>query len=100
MSASSTSYSTPKYLSTTYLPDPSTHPELVQIHAHAIDLARQAGAYLRKENARWRNAMGQMRESEEKGGNSVDLVTESDKEVERMIREGVLERYPNHKVRM
>lgn len=44
--------------------------------------------------------MGQMRESEEKGGNSVDLVTESDKEVERMIREGVLGRYPKHKVRL
>ncbi|KAF8314053.1 inositol monophosphatase, partial [Clavulina sp. PMI_390] len=68
---------------------------LLQIHTHAITLARQAGSYLRRENNRWRR-LAKQRESVKKAENAVDLVTESDVEVERMIREGVKERWPEH----
>lgn len=70
---------------------------LLSIHAFTITLARRAGAYLRKENTRWRR-LHKQRSSLVKGANTVDLVTESDLEVERIIREAVREAYPNHDV--
>lgn len=70
---------------------------LLSIHAFTIALARRAGAYLRKENTRWRR-LHKQRSSSVKGSNAVDLVTESDLEVERIIREAVRGAYPKHDV--
>lgn len=70
---------------------------LLSIHAFTTGLARRAGAYLRKENTRWRR-LHKQRSSLVKGSNAVDLVTESDLEVERIIREAVREAYPKHDV--
>lgn len=72
---------------------------VLAIHAFAIGLARRAGGYLRKENNRWRR-LAKHRTSEEKGANAVDLVSESDLEVERMIHQSVRETYPDHQVRL
>ncbi|KAF9465947.1 hypothetical protein BDZ94DRAFT_1252643 [Collybia nuda] len=66
--------------------------ELRDLHEFACKLARTAGAYLRNDQIRRRRiALG----TEEKL-NSVDLVTAADKSVERLIRDSVKDRYPEH----
>jgi fructose-1,6-bisphosphatase/inositol monophosphatase family enzyme len=70
--------------------------ELRAIHDLAVSLARAAGKYLRSETDRWRSLRRQ-RDTTEKL-NSVDLVTESDLHVEKLIREGILSAYPQHQV--
>ncbi|THH18823.1 hypothetical protein EW146_g2237 [Bondarzewia mesenterica] len=68
--------------------------DLEKLHAFACDLARQAGQRLREDQLR-RQSSATHKNTREKM-NSVDLVTEVDEGIERLIRTAVKERYPNH----
>ncbi|KAK7466390.1 hypothetical protein VKT23_005113 [Stygiomarasmius scandens] len=66
--------------------------ELEKLHAFACDLARHAGKYLREDQVRRQKKALETREKL----NSVDLVTDADESVEKLIREAVLSQYPDH----
>ncbi|KAF9062991.1 hypothetical protein BDP27DRAFT_1427294 [Rhodocollybia butyracea] len=63
---------------------------LKKLHDFASVLARRAGQYLRTEQTR-RHAF-----SAREKLNSVDLVTAADEGVEKLIRDAILEEYPDH----
>uniref|UniRef100_A0A0W0GCD1 Inositol-1-monophosphatase n=1 Tax=Moniliophthora roreri TaxID=221103 RepID=A0A0W0GCD1_MONRR len=66
--------------------------ELTELHKFACNLARKAGQYLRKDQiCRRTNAL----DTREKL-NSVDLVTQADEGVEKVIREAIRSEYPDH----
>jgi myo-inositol-1(or 4)-monophosphatase len=73
--------------------------ELDGIYAFAVKLGRQAGkmlmdaAQLRIEG---KDATGQEKEHVQKE-NAVDLVTETDEDVEAFIKKEIADRYPQHK---
>ncbi|PFH51624.1 hypothetical protein AMATHDRAFT_2900 [Amanita thiersii Skay4041] len=67
--------------------------ELEELHAFACGVARLAGNFLREEQVRRRRASA-LRTKEKQ--NSVDLVTSSDVAVEKMIRQSIQSRYPDH----
>ncbi|KAJ6621332.1 hypothetical protein B0H10DRAFT_2018013 [Mycena sp. CBHHK59/15] len=71
---------------------PST--DLQKLHDFACNLARRAGGYLRQDQRARRNIANALAEKEKL--NSVDLVTDADEAIEKMIREAVLAEYPDH----
>ncbi|THU97759.1 inositol monophosphatase, partial [Dendrothele bispora CBS 962.96] len=66
--------------------------ELEKLHDFSCALARRAGKYLREDQVRRRKKALETREKL----NSVDLVTDADEGVEKLIREAVLAEYPDH----
>jgi myo-inositol-1(or 4)-monophosphatase len=73
--------------------------ELDDIYAFAVNLGRQAGkmlvnaAQLRIDGG---SATGQEKEHVQKE-NAVDLVTETDEDVEAFIKKAIADRFPQHK---
>ncbi|GAA99555.1 uncharacterized protein L969DRAFT_73647 [Mixia osmundae IAM 14324] len=61
----------------------------------SIDLARRAGAIIKEASAkRWQNANVQIDSSKK---NRVDLVTETDQRVEKVVKEAIAQTFPQHK---
>jgi myo-inositol-1(or 4)-monophosphatase len=73
--------------------------ELDEIYAFAVQLGRQAGKML-MDAAQLRidggTATGEEKEHVQKE-NAVDLVTETDEDVEAFIKKAIADKYPNHK---
>jgi myo-inositol-1(or 4)-monophosphatase len=73
--------------------------ELDEIYAFAVQLGRQAGKML-MDAAQLRidggNATGEEKEHVQKE-NAVDLVTETDEDVEAFIKKAIADQYPMHK---
>ncbi|KAF8628846.1 hypothetical protein AX17_005906 [Amanita inopinata Kibby_2008] len=67
--------------------------DLEELHAFACGVARLAGNFLREEQNR-RRKLGALKAREKM--NSVDLVTATDIAVEKVIRDSILARYPDH----
>lgn len=76
--------------------------ELDVIYAFAVDLGKKAGQML-TDAAQIRidggNATGEQKEHVQKE-NAVDLVTETDENVEAFIKRQISEKYPSHKYAM
>ncbi|KAK5711674.1 hypothetical protein LTS12_027934, partial [Elasticomyces elasticus] len=68
--------------------------DLDEIYAFAIDLGRKAGQAL-LHNVEKRIS-GEIQEVQEKDS-AVDIVTQTDEEVEALIKTAIYERYPSHK---
>ncbi|KAJ6504096.1 protein qutG [Mycena vitilis] len=66
--------------------------ELRKLHDLASNVARTAGTYLREDQVRRRKITLASREKL----NSVDLVTAADEGVEKIIKDAILEEYPDH----
>ncbi|CAP91908.1 hypothetical protein E8E15_010476 [Penicillium rubens] len=76
---------------------PFTQNELDEIYAFAVDLGRKAGKLLMERvDQRISDANGHSNSFEEKE-NSVDIVTQTDEDVEVFIRSALEARYPSHK---
>lgn len=71
--------------------------ELDEIYAFAIELGKQAGKIL-LDAAKLRYRSGTSREEEHvEKLNAVDLVTQTDEDVEAFIKNSIAEKYPSHK---
>ncbi|KAK7040726.1 hypothetical protein VNI00_009632 [Paramarasmius palmivorus] len=69
-----------------------TFAELKALHDFTCNLARKAGQYLKEDQIRRRTNALDAREKL----NSVDLVTQADEGIERLIRQAILSEYPDH----